>query len=77
MYSQDNVQFVIDALEQGWTIRKSGKFYELHNQTEGESLTVPSLENATSLQAMFEDSVPKQPIQNIVCDVGDKHDATL
>ena len=54
-YSKDNIQFVIDALEQGWSVRKDGKFYELSNDTQSDHLKVPSLDNAKSLNALFED----------------------
>ena len=65
MYSRDNVHFVLDALESGWTVRKKGKFYELINSTHDESLTVPSfLHNATSLTALFED-IPDIPIRDV------------
>lgn len=63
-YSRDNVQFVVDALEQGWTVKKNGVFYEIFNDTSTDSLKVPAMQNAKSLHALFED-VPKLPIENI------------
>ena len=62
-YSRDNIQFVIDSLEQGWVVRKHGNMYMLTNETTSEHLQVPSIQNAKSLSALFED-VPLSDAEN-------------
>ena len=53
--SRDNLQFVIDALEMGWSVRKSGNFYEISNVTDDNLLKIPPIKDATTITALFED----------------------
>jgi hypothetical protein len=71
-YSKDNMQFVVDALEQGWSVRKCGDFYEITNDTTSDHLQVPSLSNARSLSALFEDC-PRPTGENVGPPVKDQN----
>jgi len=73
-YSKDNMQFIVDALEQGWCVKKCGKFYELTNDTSSDHLQVPSLSNARSLSALFEDC-PRPTGENVGPSVTDHNGA--
>jgi len=65
MYARENVQFVIDALEEGWTVRKEGKFYEIYNHTsDNRQLNIPCIQNAKSMHALLEHTPSKSPIEN-------------
>lgn len=63
-HTQDHIQFVVDAIENGWTVRKDGVFYELTNDTQTDVLQVPSMSTVSSVSALFEDMPRAQ--ENIV-----------